>query len=304
MYSWIDHYQPLRTALGAIAAHLEHTGWRARVLADNNGLVDRPAAVRAGIGWYGKNTNVLLPDAGSWFVLGSVITDAPLLSGAPDPPPVPDGCGSCGRCLSACPTGALVAAGQLDARRCLAWLLQAPGVFPPEYREALGDRLYGCDDCQTVCPVNRLSTRRDPPPVAEAHSQPTVGILDLLAASDETIMDLVGRWYIPGRQARYVRRNALVILGNIGDRSDSAVIGALVRALDDGDPIVRSHAVWAAARLGHHDLLGRVATDRDPLVAAELARAGAARRESTRSQLRSPPLGSPAPAETSRGGPS
>ena len=161
--AWIDHYRPLRAALGRVAEHLQSAGWRARVVADDNALVDRAAAVRAGLGWYGKNTNVLLPGAGSWFVLGSVLTDAPLTAGTSSPRPVPDGCGSCQQCLTACPTGALVGAGQLDGRRCLAWLLQAPGVFPPEFRVALGDRMYGCDDCQTVCPINRMATRRHPP---------------------------------------------------------------------------------------------------------------------------------------------
>ncbi len=150
-FSWIDHYQPLRAALGAVADRVRREGWQARVLADDNALVDRAAAYRAGLGWWGRNTTLLLPGAGSWFVLGSVVTDAPL---PPTGSPVPDGCGPCRRCLAACPTGALVAPGVLDARRCLAWLVQAPGVFPVEHRVALGDRLYGCDDCQEVCPVN------------------------------------------------------------------------------------------------------------------------------------------------------
>jgi epoxyqueuosine reductase len=271
MYAWLDHYGPLRAALGSVADHLKDAGWRARVVVDDNALVDRPAAVRAGLGWYGKNTNVLLPGRGSWFVLGSVVTDAPLTKGIPPPSPVPDGCGSCDRCRSACPTGALSNPGELDARRCLAWLLQAPGSFPSEFRAALADRLYGCDDCQTVCPINRLATRRDPPAEAETGAQPLVDVLDLLSRDDDDLMELVGRWYIPGRAPRYVRRNALVVLGNIGDPSDRAVEAALIRALHDGDPIVRSHAVWAAARLGRRDLLTAVRNDGDPLVEAELA---------------------------------
>ncbi len=182
MYSWLDHYEPLRCALGAVADRLQDEGWQARVLVDDNALVDRAAAVRAGLGWYGKNANVLLPGAGSWFVLGSVLTDAPLTVGRPPPQPVADGCHSCQRCLSACPTGALVGPGQLDARRCLAWLVQAPGVFPREYREALGDRIYGCDDCQTCCPVNRLATNRQPATPPEPAAEPWIDILWLLSA--------------------------------------------------------------------------------------------------------------------------
>jgi len=249
-YSWDDHYGRLQRALGAVAGRLEVEGWRTRVLVDDNALVDREAAHRAGVGWYGKNTNLLLPGRGSWFVLGSVLTDAPL----PTALPVADGCGSCARCLPACPTGALVAPGVLDARRCLAHLLQAPGEFPIEFREALGDRLYGCDDCQEACPPNRLEERRNPPPADDA-DEAWVDLLELLAASDEELLDRHGRWYIPRRQPRYLRRNALVVLGNIGDGADPDVEEALRRALADVDPLIRSHAEWAARRLGRDDLV-------------------------------------------------
>jgi len=250
-YSWRDHYEPLRQALGVVADLLRVEGYEAVVLVDDNRLVDREAAVRAGLGWYGKNANVLLPDHGSWFVLGSVVTDARL----PAAIPVADGCGSCARCLPACPTGALVAPGVLDARRCLAHLLQAPGDFPLEFREALGDRLYGCDDCQEACPPNRLEDRRSPPPAAGAGDEAWVPVLEVLAASDHDLLARHGRWYIPGRQPRYLRRNALVVLGNVGDGGDPEVEAALRRALVDPDPMLRSHAAWAAERLGRSDLL-------------------------------------------------
>jgi epoxyqueuosine reductase len=268
-YSWEDHYAPLRQALGAVADALKAEGWRARVLVDDNALVDREAAYRAGLGWYGKNANLLLPGAGSWFVLGGLVTDAPLDVGTPER--VADGCGTCTRCITACPTGAIVAPGVVDARRCLAWLLQVEGPFPPEHRIALGNRLYGCDDCQEVCPPNRRAARVTPPPAPGARAEPTVDILDLLAATDDELMARHGRWYVPRRQARYLRRNALVVLGNIGRHDDPAVIRALVTALADDDPLVRGHAVWAARRLGRDDLVAAVADDPDPLVRAELA---------------------------------
>jgi epoxyqueuosine reductase len=271
-YSWTDHYEPLRDALGAVAAHLADHGYRARVVADDNSLVDRQAAYRAGLGWYGKNTNLLLPGRGSWFVLGAVITDAPLPPTSPDP--VSDGCGTCRRCLPACPTGALIAPGVLDARRCLAWLLQAPGTFPVEYRVALGDRIYGCDDCQEVCPVNLRSTSRGSTGPAGAGAEATVDLLAMLAATDDELLERHGRWYIAKRQPRYLRRNALLALANQADGRDPAVAGAVTRALADPDPMLRSHAVWAAARLGRADLLGAVQDDADPLVRAELAQVG------------------------------
>ena len=251
-YAWADHYTPLRDALGHVARKLEADGWRARVLADDNALVDRAAAARAGLGWYGKNTNVLLPGRGSWFVLGSVITDAPLPAAAER---VADGCGSCRRCLPACPTGALVAPGVLDARRCLAALVQAPGPFPVELRVALGDRLYGCDDCQDVCPPNRLGDRAEPPPPAGDGAGPWVPVLEVLSLSDDELLARFGRWYIPRREPRYLRRNALVVLGNVGDGNAPEVESALRRALADPDPMLRSHAEWAAERLGRSDLL-------------------------------------------------
>jgi epoxyqueuosine reductase len=270
-YAWEDHYTPLRLALTAVARELEAAGWRCRVVADDNALVDREAAHRAGIGWYGKNANLLLPGRGSWFVLGSVVTDAPLATRGR---PLADGCGGCTRCIDGCPTGAIVAPGVVDARRCLAWLLQADGPFPRDHRVALGARLYGCDDCQEVCPPNHRADRTDPVALrAGPGAQPVVDLLDLLAASDDDLMARFGRWYVPRREARYLRRNALVVLGNVADPGDPAVAAALCRALADDDPLVRAHAVWAVRRLGRSDLLSKVADvadDPDPLVRAEL----------------------------------
>ena len=134
-------------------------GHRAAVLCDDSRLVDRAAAVRAGVGWWGKSTMVLAPGHGPWLLLGSVVTDASL---PPDTPMARD-CGTCAACLPACPTGALVAPGVLDARRCLAALAQSPGAIPREFRRAMGDRLYGCDDCLEACPPGqraRLAARR------------------------------------------------------------------------------------------------------------------------------------------------
>ena len=241
-YASDDVYGALRSALGAAAGVLADHGHRAVVVADDNALVDREAARRAGLGYYGKNSNLLLENSGSWVVLGSVVTDAAL---TPTGERVPDGCGPCRRCLDGCPTGAIVAPGVVDARRCLAWLLQATGDFPPEFREALGDRLYGCDDCQEVCPPNRRM-----PEAPEVGEQASVDVLDLLSAGDEELMARYGRWYIPARDPRYLRRNALVVLGNIADGSDPEVAGALRRYQRHADPMLARHAAWAAGRLG------------------------------------------------------
>jgi epoxyqueuosine reductase len=252
-YAWTDHYAALRSALRAVAVRLEADGWRAVVVADENNLVDREAAYRAGLGWYGKNANLLLPGRGSWFVLGSVITNAPL---TPTGPPAADGCGACRRCLDGCPTGAIVAPGVVDARRCLAWLVQQPGSFPIEYRAALGDRIYGCDDCQEVCPPNGLA-RRTGRSQARPDGSPVeawVPLVELLTASDAELLARHGRWYIAGRDPRWLRRNALVALGNIADGSDPAVAEVLAAAITGADPLLREHARWAAARLGLAEL--------------------------------------------------
>jgi epoxyqueuosine reductase len=158
--------------------------------------------------------------------------------------------------MSACPTGAIVAPGVVDARRCLAWLVQAPGSFPQAWRSALGDRIYGCDECQQVCPINRLAERRTPPRAADQDAEHTVDLLALLAASDDELLERHGRWYIAERDPRYLRRNALVALGNTGDGVDPAVEAALTRALADPDAMIREHACWAAEQLGRPDLAG------------------------------------------------
>jgi epoxyqueuosine reductase len=263
-YAWEDHYAALAVGLAAVAGLLRDAGWRTRVAVDDNALVDRAAAHRAGIGWWGKNANLLLPGLGSWYVLGSVITDAPL---APSAGPLEDRCGSCVRCLDGCPTGAITAPGVVDARRCLSWLLQADGTFPREHRVALGDRIYGCDECQEVCPPNR----RAPVRVGSGAARPWAPVLALLDPSDSVVLRWAERWYIPRREVRYVRRNALVVLGNVADPADPAVEEVLRRYLTHTDPLLRAHAVWASRRMGRVDLLGLVDGDADPEVRAELA---------------------------------
>ena len=285
-YARDDHYAALRIALESVAEPLRAAGHRAVVVADENHLVDRAAAHRAGIGWWGKSSNILVPGAGSLVVLGAVVTDAELCDA--DPEPAPDGCGSCRQCLDGCPTGAIVAPGTVDARRCLAWLVQKTGVFDPAFRVALGDRLYGCDECADVCPPNRVRVRlgtrphrrhQDSGQRSDIEHSPGAGVegdtawvslLGLLNASDEELMARYGRWYIPRRQPRYLRRNALVVLGNVGDPSDPRVRTAVDSALADPDPLVRAHAVWCARRLGLD--LGALRGPEDPLVRAELER--------------------------------
>ncbi|MEY4401850.1 MAG: tRNA epoxyqueuosine(34) reductase QueG [Actinomycetota bacterium] len=262
-YAWSDHYEPLRDALRVAAQRLKRDGYRATVFADDNSLVDREVAYRAGLGWYGKNANLLLEGLGSWFVLGCIVTTAKLET---TERVVADGCGSCNRCIDNCPTGAIVEPGVVDARRCLAWLLQKPGTFNAAYREALGTRIYGCDDCQEACPP----TMRRTIDRTTGDERSTVDVVELLTGSDEQVLQTVGAWYVADRNPRWVRRNALLVLGNSGatignlshDGTGSAkgisrdeAVTILARYIHGDDELLREHAQWAAKRLGLADLI-------------------------------------------------
>lgn len=254
-YAWVDHYEPLRVGLRAAAQVLRAAGHRALVFADDNSLVDRAVAQRAGLGWFGKNANLLVSGAGSFFVLGSIVTDATY---EPNDTPAPDGCGSCVRCLEACPTGAIVASGVIDAGRCISWILQKPGPIPVEFRIAVDDRLYGCDDCQDACPISvRLGQRNmidlD---VEDEAVQAFVDAIELLGLDDATIEARHGRWWIAGREMRWLRRNALVVIGNRADPSNREARTVLERYRSDLDPVLAEHAVWADARLDERAATG------------------------------------------------
>ena len=229
-----DQYEQVRAVTDAIRDELRAAGHRAEVLIDDNRLVDRAAAVRAGVGWWGRSTMVLTPGAGPWTLLGAVVTDAPL---AATPPMVRD-CGTCVACLPACPTGALGDDG-LDARRCLAAWLQLPGSLPHWIRPHLGRRIYGCDDCLTSCPPGTRAL------AGESGAAP-LDFGELLALDDAALVDRFAHWYIPRRHGRYLRRNLLVAMGNSGDRSLSPL---LEDALEHPSGLARSHAAWALARL-------------------------------------------------------
>ena len=260
-YAWANYYDSLRAGLGVVSDALQADGWNAQVFVDHNALVDRESAYLAGLGWYGKNANLLINGAGSFFVLGSVITDAPLVV---NERPVEDGCGACKRCLDSCPTNAIVEPGVIDAAKCLAWLVQKPGVFNRDYRVALVNRVYGCDSCQDVCPPTIRLGITTKPSVVRAW----IPILHMLEMDDTQLLESVGQWYIAGRNPMWVRRNLLIVLGNIGSANDEGVRDAIQKFCAHAEPMLRAHAIWSAARLGLHQFIP--ATDEDAVVVEEL----------------------------------
>lgn len=244
-FSTDDHYAPLRAALEEVASQLRTAGHLSEVLVDDNRLVDRAAAVRAGIGWWGKNSMVLTHQFGPWILLGTIVTSARL------EPSVPDArsCGSCAACIPACPTGALVAPGVLDARRCIAALLQQRGSLPLELREAVGDRIYGCDDCLDACPPGIRALE------SATVVRGRVDLTDLLAMSDTELDEEFARFYVPGRKMRFVRRNILVALGNTGGPGS---LEAVSTQLNSDDAMLVEHAIWAIGRIGGRDAIDRL----------------------------------------------
>lgn len=232
-----NHYEPLREGMERVAEALQARGHRAEVVIDDSRLVDRAVAHRAGLAWWGKNTMLLTPGLGPWFLIGCVVTDATFEPGEP----MRRDCGSCEACLPACPTGALVAPGILDARRCLAAILQSRGEIPLEFREAVGDRLYGCDDCIDACPPgSRLLA-------AAVETRGSVDPIEVLTVGDQALLDRFGHFYLPGRDPRYLRRNALVVLGNTGTEDDLLLLAGY---LMHPDTMLVSHALWAIEAIG------------------------------------------------------
>jgi epoxyqueuosine reductase len=203
-------------------------------------LLDRPAAIRSGIGWQGRNGSVIVRDLGSWVVLGELILDLEL---EPDSPAEGNRCGGCNRCQAACPTGALRAPYSLDISRCLSHLTQMPGSIPESLRPLLGTRIYGCDRCQEVCPHNRRARPGNHP---EFHPSQGLGaspdLISLLNLSTEEFKQRVAPTTIGWIRRSRFRRNVAVALGNLGD---PAAIPALEVAAQDQDLIVKEHATWA-----------------------------------------------------------
>jgi epoxyqueuosine reductase len=213
---------------------------------------DRAAAERAGVGWFGKNTNILTPSHGSWVFLAQVITDVGLRPDAP----LKKTCGNCVRCIDDCPTGAIVAPYVLDNRRCISYLtIELRGVIPRELRPLMGDWAFGCDICQDVCPVNRKTATGFDPAFQKRHDFDAPELLPLLELGDEEFRERFRNSPIKRAKRVGLQRNVCVALGNLGD---ARAVPALSKALVHDDLVVRLHAAWALGRIGGEVALGHL----------------------------------------------
>jgi epoxyqueuosine reductase len=264
-----DYHDVVKGKLKQLAQWLaRETGAEVKVFVDTAPLMEKPLAERAGIGWQGKHTNLVSREHGSWLFLGAILTAAELEADTPHE----DHCGSCRACLDVCPTNAFPAPYQLDARRCLAYLtIEHKGQIPREFREALGNRVFGCDDCLAVCPWNKFAQSSREARM-ELREELRLAPLDELAALD----DAAFRARFAGTPVKRTGRDRFVrnVVCAIGNSGDASLADAAVRLTEDSSPLVRGMAVWAARRLLDAGAFQRLKSARapregDPSVAEE-----------------------------------
>ena len=276
-YAWGDgdYHDVLRDRLRRLGdfLHERRPGCRTRGVVDTAPLLDRDFARLAGLGWFGKNTMLINKHVGSWTFLAGLLTDVAL---AYDQPHESSHCGTCTRCLDACPTDAFPEPHVLDARRCISYLTieLRDQPIPHELREGIGQWLFGCDVCQDVCPWNRKAPTSTEPVFAPSPDRDPADAIALLRVSRDEFRQRFGQTPLarPGRAG--LLRNACIVLGNTGD---SQAIPALIAALDDSEPLVRGAAAWALGRVGGAEaasaLHGRTTAEQDETVRQELAAA-------------------------------
>jgi epoxyqueuosine reductase len=263
-----DYHHVLRDKLTQLESFLKERVPRARtqIMVDTGALSDRAVAERAGIGWSGKNTSIITEEFGSWVYLGEMITDVYL----PPDQPAEDGCGDCNLCIEACPTGALVQPGQLNSQACIAFLTQTKGFLPDVYRGKIGNRLYGCDTCQTVCPKNRRKDfdhheefRPDPKQVKPL-------LKPLLAISNrefkERFGDMAGSW----RGKKPIQRNSIIALAHFRDQTAVPDLIELMRK--DPRPVIRGTAAWALGKIGGEEAKAALLAAKENEIDADVLR--------------------------------
>ena len=238
-----DYHDVMRPRLNTLARFIEGTagsGTRSRAAVDTSAVLERDLAAAAGLGWIGKNTNLIDPDLGSYFFIGIVLTTAELESDATQP----DRCGTCRACLDACPTQAFVGPWTLDARRCISYLtIEHRGSIAADLRPGIGDWLFGCDICQEVCPWNRKAPSASDPSLTPSDPPPAAMLLRL---DEEEFRSRFRSTALSRAKRSGLRRNAAIVLGNAGDRSARL---DLLQAAADADPAVADAAAWALEKL-------------------------------------------------------
>ncbi len=243
-YAWgNDYHQLMELKLRELDRLLTAEGGIQKFYVDTGPVLERDFAAQAGIGWHGKSTMLLNRNLGTWFFLGEILTTLEL---PPDPPQVAR-CGSCTRCITACPTGAITAPHRLDARRCISYLtIELKGSIPVELRPLIGDRIYGCDDCLEACPWNRFARVSRESAFAAGVVVAQMRLRDFLALDQAQFRELFRKSPIRRTKRRGFLRNVCVALGNVGTEED---LPALEAAARDHEPLIVEHAAWAIAQI-------------------------------------------------------
>lgn len=256
-YAWgRDYHRIVKRRLKALQADLEELlGEKldTRILVDTARIVERAVAARAGLGWYGKHSNIIVPGHGSWVMLGEMLTELDLL---PDEP-LDKNCGSCRICIDKCPTGAIQDAYTIHAPSCISFLtIEERGSIPHELRPLMQDWVYGCDVCQDVCPYTLAAKPVDEPEMMPASINNQFPSLHwLLAMTDEEFGENYFGTPVPRTKRRGLARNAAIALGNVGTEADIPILAKTLESHDE--PLVREHAAWALGRLGGQTELKR-----------------------------------------------
>ena len=238
-----DYHDVMLAKLRELDGFLGSLGGRQKIYVDTGPVLERDFAAEAGVGWHGKSTMLLNRSLGTWFFLGEILTTLEL----PADPPQVARCGTCTRCIDACPTGAITAPHELDARRCISYLtIELKGSIPLEFRPLIGDRIYGCDDCLDACPWNRFAQVSRESAFAARPAVAQMTLRDFLALDDEGFRTLFRGSPIKRIKRRGFLRNVCVALGNVGTAED---LPALAAAAQDEEALIAEHARWAIAQI-------------------------------------------------------
>ncbi len=246
-----DYHTVLRDRLQKLEAFIKEKVPAAilQSMVDTGELSDRAVAERAGIGWSGKNCAIITPEFGSYVYLGEMITDIPF----PPDKPIEDGCGTCNKCVDVCPTGALVTGGQLNSQRCIAFLTQTKGFLAEEFRSKLGNRLYGCDTCQTVCPENKGKDFHFHPEMEPDPELAKPKLKPLLTMSNREFKEKFGHVSGSWRGKKPIQRNAIIALAHFKDQTAVPDLIELIK--NDVRPVIRGTAAWALGKIGDKEAL-------------------------------------------------